>query len=230
MKNMIMRFLAGAALFVLSGCVPYQKIVRTEFPQGKRDVKQRDIIGRNLRNMRILDEYSTDIELDALWMSDEVRELYVDMKTRKEARDDETSLEMLTTHLEKNDNALTFYVLAYTPENHRSDLHDKDPFWSLYLKMPDGKKRRATSIKEVDGVDLDPIIKEMFGHRLTQYKRAFIVTFPVAPISLGDLPGKDVKMHLVARSAQAKGMLTWELGVDDVKKHTLEDYYWIEYL
>ena len=217
-------------LILFVGCVPYQKIVKTEFPQGERELKNRNVVGRNIRDLRVLDEYATDIEVNALWMSDEVREEYVDMVTRKKALDMATRADLLEGHIEKNDNTLTFYVFVYTPESHRSDLHDKDPFWSLYLKMPDGKKRHATSIKEVDIVDLDPTIKEFFGHRVTPYKRAFVVDFPVKAFSPSGFIGSDMKMHLVVRSTKAKGRLTWDLGEEKKKKHTSEDYYWIEYL
>jgi hypothetical protein len=228
-ESCLISFLA-AILVLLSGCVPYQKIVKTEFPQGEREIKNRKIIGRNLRHDRILDEFSTDIEMDALWFSDEVRELYVDMVSRKEALDDASKNELLTSHLEKNDNELTFYVLVYTPEKHRSDLNDKNPFWSMYLNMPDGQKRHMSSIKEIDIVDLDPVVKELFGHHVTEHKRAFLTTFPVKAFSFNHVSSNDLKMELVFRSTKAWKPLTWNLGQEAKKKNTVEDYYWIEYL
>lgn len=204
--------------------------MKSEFPQGERENKNRNVIGRNVRDMRIHDEYSTDIEVNALWMSDEVRQNYVDIVARKKGLDIATKADLLEGHIEKNDTTLAFYVLVYTPETYRSDLHDKEPFWSLYLKMPDGQKRQATSIKEVDIVDLDPTIKEFLGHRVTPYKRAFVVIFPVKAFVYEGFEDSDMKMHLVVRSTKAKGKLTWDLGDDKKRKYTTEDYYWIEYL
>lgn len=221
-------FIAGGA-----GCTPYYKVLKEEFPQGIiQSVFDRSIIDRNIKTTGLYDQFTTELRAAALWMCDDVRRVYVQALWNKEGRKEEFKAEFLNAELQKNKHTISFYVAFTSPNNvDRMALHEKNPYWSLSLIMPDGTMRIPQGIKEIDE-ESSPIIESFFGRHFNGFRRLFLVTFPYtkdefsAP-NLNCLPDPCLSLRISSSLKQAPD-LTWKLsGIPLAQKSEHEDFYWV---
>ena len=72
------RFLLVVGLFFLSGCGGLVDWAHETFDQGKLHKKDRELVARDLKSVRIYDGFATVGMFDVLWLSDDIRALYTD--------------------------------------------------------------------------------------------------------------------------------------------------------
>ncbi|MFH1644449.1 MAG: hypothetical protein ABIA74_04720 [bacterium] len=219
------------SLVFLSSCIKYYKISNQETPQGEHKKNDyTEMIQRNLKSKRVYDQFETKATFDCLWMSDEMKESYVDLSGDKKGKNDDEKDAQMRRQLEEGKHWLSFYVLADIRNKTHSSLTDKESWWSMYLDI-DGEKVPPISIKEVE---LDPEIQQFFGSRFNRFKTPYLVKFPAT-----DIGGKlylqgGAEMHLIMNSPTKETKLTWsdkehEKAMKILKWEGMtgeEDYYW----
>jgi hypothetical protein len=175
-KTGMKAFVVGSIVMLSTGCVPYHKLLKSEFPQGERVNKKNNFISNYLQETRVYEEFSSVIEINALWFSNEVRREYTQRYCDRRGKDNSFKNAMLRRELEENKHWITFYVLVATSHSELSALSDVDPYWTLSLALPTGEKLSPELIKEVD---LNPEVRSFFGDKYNPFKRAFLVRFPL---------------------------------------------------
>jgi hypothetical protein len=166
-------FLSLSVVVMFSGCVPYHKLSKSEFPQGTNLETHYDITENFVRSERVLDVFTTLANFDALWLSDQTRIAYVDMHCKKRGKSIQAQETMLERQLEENRHWISFYVLADVRDVFNGAMNDKTPDWTPYLEIGD-KKLEPVSIKEIE---LEPEYINLFGSRLNSFKTAYLVSF-----------------------------------------------------
>lgn len=168
------RFLTLLLIVMLSGCVPYYKLSKSEFPQGTNLETHYDITENFVRSQRVFEQFTTLANFDALWLSDQTRIAYVDMHCKKRGKSSEAQSAMLERQLEENRHRISFYVLADIRDVFNGSMNDKNPVWTPYLEL-DGQKLEPVSIKEIE---LEPEYINLFGNKLNSFKTSYLVSFP----------------------------------------------------
>ena len=161
-------------LLFFAGCVPYHKIIKSEFPQGKNFVSSQAIVAHALRSLSFYSQFKTLARFDILWLSDFTRAEYVASYARRHGLSRESMNALLRQQLHENDRSLSFYILADVRDTEQKNLGEPDAYWSFYLATSDGFKQKPTSIK---AITLEPEIGAFFGQRYTKNKSAYLVRF-----------------------------------------------------
>jgi hypothetical protein len=192
-------------LFFLSGCLPYHRYIKSEFPQGYEYKVDKKLISTYLKSKAVYDEFSTVAIFDAIWNSDEVHSECIDMQHRgKEKREKK---KLLKTRLYENEQWISFYVLADIRNSQKAIMSEQDPQWKIYLQCDDGKRMDVEEIKEID--ELSPTITAIFGKQFTDFKNfktPYLVKFERVKF-------KD-KLKLIFSSPEKECSLKWDLEED----------------
>ncbi|MFA6991138.1 MAG: hypothetical protein WC192_03755 [Candidatus Babeliales bacterium] len=167
-------FLSLSFIVMLSGCVPYHKLSKSEFPQGTNLETHYDITENFVKSQRVFEQFTTLANFDAMWLSDQTRIAYVDMYCKKRGKSSEAQGTMLERQLEENRHWISFYVLADVRDVFNGAMNDKTPDWTPYLEL-DGQKFEPVSIKEIE---LEPEYINLFGCKLNSFKTSYLVSFP----------------------------------------------------
>ena len=214
-------------LFILPSCIPYYKLVKSEFPQGKDYNDNREFAFNYIRSKSVFDSFTTLAAFDALWLSDDVRAAYVGMCGRSSGLSSSKKAYLQKEQLEENRRKISFYLLADIRDKAHYSMADKHSIWKMHLKTADGQKVEA-EIKDIEPDDLEPEFREMFGHRFELSKSIYLVQFPAYGPSGKYYLNNQFDFSLVISSAKKKTSLKWvasdykersELGKD-------EDFYW----
>lgn len=204
------RFLLLSVIVMLSGCVPYYKLSKGEFPQGTDLETHYDITQNFVRSQRIFDQFTTLANFDALWLSDQTRIAYVDMYCKKRGRSNEAQEAMLERQLEENRHWISFYVLADVRDVFNGAMNDKTPDWTPYLEVG-SQKLEPVAIKEIE---LEPEYIHLFGSKLNSFKTAYLVSFPAQDQSgkfYLDLCKTSSMLKLVFSSVDKSCSVEWNL-------------------
>ncbi len=234
LKNLRWSIIIIFLTLLLPSCgVKYYEVAKTEFPQGKEKPVDRDTLSFDLQSKKVYDQFATVAMFDFLYLSDKVREIYVDLYCRQRGKDEGFKSAMLRRQFEENKHWISFYVLSSIRDEMHRSLTDKESVWSLFLSFPDNQKASPVSVEEVD---LSPEIRYFFGYRLTRYKRAYLVKFPSKDVN-GNFYLKDVQdFKLVASTVDREVEFSWGKGRQEAeftnkrkpkrwKVH--EDIYWL---
>jgi hypothetical protein len=227
-KNLTIVFLVSCLVFIIistTGCkkkLPaYYDLLPTEIPQGKESKNMAGIMHRNVRSVKIYNQFSTEAIFDVLAYNDEVQMQYVDSYSKRHGLNTEGRLKLFNKQQEEIKKQLVYYVLADIRDVQSQSLLKKDAAWSLYLLTPEGKKIEACEIKEVE---LEPELRQFFLHKHNRYKVAYKVTFP----SIKGITPKDVIM--VIASVTQERQLNWAkpevAGICGTTEMKDEDFYW----
>ena len=222
--NFFQNFFLLVLLVILPSCVRYDKLVKSEFPQGTSYDDNRDITHHNVRSATLYEQFSTKGVFNALRLSDSTRTKYVDVYTRKRGITGDAQKAILNRNLEENKHWISFYLLADIRDKTYVSLSEKSSFWSLYLDMGNGVTIVPESIKEVD---IEPEFQAFFGYRFNLFKAAYLVKFPIFDNHGKRYEGDDVDVKLVISSPYKKCELEWkksEEKQEELRKD--EDFYW----
>lgn len=159
-------------ILLLPGCGRLVDWSKHHFDQGtSRDLPTRTV-RKHVRHARVYDDFSTVGLFDVLWLSDDVRQAYVDAYASKFLKDAASKESFLRRQLAENDHFLSFYVMSYVPDN-TLPLGDKGSLWSVLLKV--GNKYYEP--KNVQSVELNPEYMKFLEPVMTKFKTVYLVKF-----------------------------------------------------
>jgi hypothetical protein len=217
--NLCLNVLMMFFVMTFSSCVRYDKLVKSEFPQGTSYDDNRDVTYYNVRSANLYEQFETKGIFNALHLSDGTRTKYVDVYTRKRGIMGASYKAMLNRNLEENKHWISFYLLADIRDKTYVSLSEKNSSWSLYLDMGNGVTIAPESIKEVD---IEPEYQAFFGYRFNLFKAAYLVKFPIQDAAGKRYEGDDVDLKLVISSPYKKCELEWKNSDKKAGKKTGE--------
>lgn len=219
------QFCMGVTLVCFAGCIPYHKVVKSEFPQAADKKDQRVCVNNYLRTVPVYDQFKTLAIFDALWLSDEMRTAFVDLYGMRRGKDQAGREALLKRQLEENQHWVSFYLLADVRNKTHLSLHDKNAYWTVVLVTEKGVRIEPISVNEVE---LEPEYESLFAHRLNAFKTPYLVKFPASDLNGERYFTKGQRITLVISSPEKEVVMTWD-KCDYKKQHELlkdEDLYW----
>ncbi len=158
-----------------SGCVKYYELLPSEIPQASVKKVARSHISNTIRDVQFYHEFSTEALFNVLWKSPTNGNIILDMYVDRRG----LSIKRKQVIIEKNKRMhaqwICFFVLAYVKDQQRTDLHDGDATWTLYLQTKQGDKIAPAKIKPMD---MTPELATIFEKRNTNFKQLYFVKFP----------------------------------------------------
>ena len=131
-------------LLLFPSCIRYYKLSKSEFPQGVEHEDARDVSHNYVRSGRVLDQFSTLAAFNALWLSNNTREAYVDVYSRRRGKDDTKHDALLKRQLEENKHWISFYILTDIRDATQFSMSDKNSCWTVYLEIEHKKVTEKT--------------------------------------------------------------------------------------
>ncbi len=169
-----------ACLAVLPGCYQIEGWERDHFYQGAKYFPNIDdpqtpinIVKRNMRTMRVYDEFGTLGIFDALWLNDEVRQVYIDLHARRMGLSPEMEQQLLRRQMAEQQDALSFFVIAYAPNTTMPLDEEGNAPWTIFLKTPVGQLRPLS----IRIVELSVEYKYVLSNYLSKHKTVYLVRF-----------------------------------------------------
>lgn len=212
------------ALMMLSSCVKYYEVIKSEVPQGEKLYDNRQITHNYVRSQRVMDQFITRAVFDVLWLSNETRRAYVDTVCR--SKPDAERSAMLKRQFEENNHWISFYVLADIRHDVYKSLNDQNSEWRLYLKLSDGKRIEPVSIQEHE---IEAEYQQIFGYRFSLHKTGYLVKFSTKSPDGKPFISADDSITLVMASPDRMTNFVW--NKNDFKESCElladEDFYWI---
>lgn len=228
MIRYFVRFSLLSLLIFMSGCIPYYRLSKKEFPQGE-DLKTYYNISRDyIRSQSIYEQFTTLAQFDAIWLCDQTRIAYVDMYSQRHGKSDSTKEAILNRQLEENRHWISFYVLSDIRDVSNASLTDKNPYWTVYLEIA-GQKLEPVDIKEVE---LEPEYANLFGNKLNSFKAVYYISFAAQDISGKFYLDGCKSLTLFFNSVDKSCSMEWDIekiknqASDDVKVDKDIDFYW----
>lgn len=158
-----------------------------------------------LRSVRVYKELMTRAIFDVMWLSDDIRRLYVKLHVMRMGLSDDFYKTMLRRKLEDNNHYITFYVLSL----YDVPLDAKISKWSLFLRIGN-KDYQPVEIKKVE---LQPEYCTLFSSRCNRFKTPYEVKFHARDQRTDELiinPEAN-HMHLYFRSITHEAQVVWNI-------------------
>lgn len=206
MKYSVNRLVFACGVMVLcAGCGRVIEWGKDVFYQGIELKDETERARSFIRSVTIYDQLSTDIMVDALWLSDEVRTAYVKLHARLHCFTDERMRALLRRQFEENKHFIVFYVLV--PRS--VALDDEHVGWGLSLCVGDVQEGPI----EVKLIDLGPEYEDILGKVLTRFKAVYQVKFEA--LDAEDKPlvtPQTTSFSLYVRSTKKEAVLVWPVA------------------
>lgn len=155
-----------------------------------------------VRTVTVYDQVNTVAMFDALWLSDRVRQSYIDLRSYRFNWSDEQSIAALNQQRQEENSFITFYVLS----SNDIRLASSDPVWSVSLDV-DGMTYTPVEIRIAD---LEPEYKAFFGGLYVRSKRAYKIRFNATNDNGALVISNATQMvSLWFRSVNKEEALTW---------------------
>lgn len=155
-----------------------------------------------LQSVSVYDQFTTLAMFDVLWLSDEVRTMYVNMCAYKTCKTDAQRDTILRRQLAENEHYISFFVLSL----YEVPLREKESAWTITLEI-DGM---CYTPVEVKAVDLSPEYEAIFEKRLTRFKVPYIVQFEAHDSNKCPLISSSTQsIRLVFRSVIKECCVEW---------------------
>ncbi len=175
-----------------------------------------------VRTSTINDQVNTLAMFDALWLSDEVRRRYVDLRALRFNLSDEQKEQLLQAQLDENKRYITFYVLSLSTIR----LDGPDPVWAISLDVDD----RIVTPVEIKQVQFDQEYRAFFGELYIRPKAMYQVKFNTTDSRGNELiNGATQMINLWFRSVKKEEALTWcmsEIAEGYIDKKVYEPLIW----
>lgn len=212
-------------IFCFSGCIPYHKVVKSEFPQSAEHQDSRALVYNYLRTVPVYYQFQTRAIFDVIWLSDEVRTAYAHAYSKRRGKDLSAQEVVLKRELEENQLSIAFYVLADIRTKTRKALSDKGAYWTVYLETELGERIESMSVKEVE---LEPEYVAWFAHRFNLFKDAYLVKFPVTNAEGKRYFGAENRVTLIFSSPEQEVKAIWDAKQRKNRQELTkdEDMYW----
>lgn len=193
-------------LMIMPGCGRIIDWAKDSYYEGKPLSVDTSLAQRHMRSAIVYDQLDTVGVFDALFLSDEVRSVYVDMHILKHGKSEEQKAAMLRRQLEENNHFINFYVLA----SKKTPLDTKQSDWSLFLATSDGTTLTPIEIKEVE---LAPEMLTIFGSRFNRFKTPYLVKFNAKKVDDSLVISPEIQwFELCFRSTEKEVDLAWSFN------------------
>src|SRR5438477_11396522 len=207
--NMHKIYLLFILLVLLPNCGRVVDWVKDSFQQVPSLDSQCEVTEKYLKSVTLYDQLTTKAKFDVLWLSDEVRSLYVDLFALKFGKTVEQKKILLRRQLEENNHFILFYVLSL----YEVPLGDSMSEWALFLQI---NEKNYTPI-EVKTVELYPEYLCFFGKKWNRFKVAYSVKFDAKDIEDISLITKSThEMKLYFRSTTHQVVVSWDVSPQEV--------------
>jgi hypothetical protein len=192
-------------LLLLPSCGKVVDWVHGSFQQISSTGSHCEIAAKYIKSITEYDQFTTAAKFDALWLSNEVRMVYVNLFGLKFGKTEEQKKALLRRQLEENNHFISFYVLSL----YECSLGDPHSAWTLFLTV-DNKNYAPIEIKVVE---LAPEYECMFGKKFNRFKVVYSVKFDAKNIEELPLITPDTqKMKLCFRSIKKEVSLEWDVS------------------
>lgn len=214
-------------MIIMPSCVPYQKVIKSEFPQGEEHQKNEAVVQHHLKTARVYDQFATLARFDSIWLSDEMRACYVDLYAARRGLSQEEKDALLRRQLEENKHWVSFYLLADIRDVTHISMSEKNTAWTVYLQMTGKPNVQPISIKEVE---LEPEYQRFFSKNCFNVTKVpYLIKFPALDMQ-GRRYDEQATLSLVVNSARKYQTMSWDTDMSLIPKTKLkpyEDYYWV---
>lgn len=202
-------FILILSFMLLPGCCSqYVRWGHQIANQGTTLSEYTEITNNYIRSTRIYDQFITLGIFDAIWLSDEVLQAYVDTYRQKRCLSYEQYSTMLADQMAVNESFITFYLLASYPGQDKKPLDEDDPYWEIQLQI----NGHCYSPVEVKSFELPLEYRTFFGIRYNLFKTAYIVRFNAKNAYGSPILQWPVCMKLVLRRVQKQTVMCWDIG------------------
>lgn len=203
-----------ALLLTLPGCCRWIDWGRRTFYQGRSLKDQASIVRSYIRSVAVYDQFSTRAIFDALWLSNEVRTAYVQVRSCRLALDNKHYDDLLEKQRAENKHTISFYVLTLYDVT-IGGVHNT---WStnLLIRNYNPKTKRIDTIElsplEIRLVELSPEYRAFMECQLTRFKVCYQVSFDIYTTQGKPYLNKDTReLVLDFRSPNRAASLSWTL-------------------
>jgi hypothetical protein len=202
---LIRQLLISAVLFILPGCTPMIEWGKHTFYQGDSLEKKTDRAQSYIRSVNAYDQFATIARFDALWLSPEVRNLYIDLVARTGGKNDDQKKVLLNRQQDELKHFITFYILS----PYDITLGENSSRWGLFLSI-DGVPHNPIEIKIVE---LSPIYSSFFADRQMRFCASYQVKFDALdPQNQPIVTDATKELTLYFRSLEKELKLSWSLA------------------
>jgi len=195
-------------LLVVTGCHRYATWATQTFTGGSRYEGQVPEAYPFLCSRTIYDQFQTIASFDALWLSLDVRNLFVDLWSVRRHLTDAERLNVATQQAHDFGHAISFYLL--TPRSAENSVAtESSPLgkWAVSLAV-DGVRYQP---REVKMMDLSPEYKKIFGTSAIRFKQAYLIHFNVRDAQEKEIITPDTKkIELIISSESYYTTCGWE--------------------
>lgn len=168
-RNTYISLSALILLGFLPGCGRVIDWGKSKVAQGTDTKKDMKATREHIRSTRVYDQFTLLGTFDSLWLSDAVRNSYVELYTERHGRNDDAMNVVLRRQLEENNHFISFYVLSAVDIT----LGETNSDWNVFLKIDE---HQFVPI-ELKAVDLSPEYIHIFGKKMNRFKMAYLVRF-----------------------------------------------------
>lgn len=164
----VVSVLLVASMLGFSGCTRIANWAQRNFYQGKPTADYFEIPEVYVRSITVYDQFTTVAMFDALWLSQRVREDFVQRSSYRLFKSEDQKKAAELRQQQELTHFIDFYVLSlYTIRLDQSSL------WGIALVV-DGVRYLPVEIKQVT---LEPEYAYFFGNALTHFKTPYLVRF-----------------------------------------------------
>ncbi len=210
MKHVIQKFLI-LSLVLLSGCCSqYLRWGNEVANQGRSLDKYNEVAEKYIRSVRLYDQFITLGIFDAIWLSDEALQAYVDSYGEKRCIEYEKYSTMLADQLTVNESFITFYLLAYYGGQDLKTMDADDSFWELQLQI----NGHCYTPVEIKSFEMPLEYRTFFGIRYNLFKTAYKVRFNAKNAYGAPILQWPTTMKLVLRRVGHETSMCWDINPD----------------
>lgn len=205
MKCISCRFtLLCVVMMLCSGCGRTIQWGIDTFYQGVSLKEETGEARKYIRSITVYDQLTTEIMVDALWLSKAVRASYVALHARMHGLNGERKNALLRRQMEETKHFIVFYVLV--PRS--IALDEEHSPWRLLLRVGDAVYAPA----EIKSIEIGPEYKEIFGTVLTRFKAPYQVKFEALDAEDVPLLAQGVAcFDIIVRTTAKEAVLTWQV-------------------
>lgn len=160
------------ALLFFSSCSRFKHWTYHTFHSPEKLESNLDLAHGHLRRVRSYYQLNTVALFDVLWLSDEVRQTYVDLYVQKHCATPENMNYQLREQLHENDHYITFYIMMSEQEG--IAFEDRFGKWTVSLDIGDFSYA-PVSVKIID--DLAYEWRKILGDSYNCFKTPYEVKF-----------------------------------------------------
>lgn len=198
----------------LCGCGRVGDWLKNNFKQAKSVDSSLVITKRYTRSVAEYDQLSTVAYFDALWISDDVRHVYVNLQTHALGKGEEYKKTLLKRQREEGNRFIMFYILVpYT-----ISFGDIDSQWHVTLLIDNDR----FSPVELKSIDLSPVQQYMLSKIYSRFKNVYQCKFDAHDIDDYPLINKDTQtIELRFTSPNKEAALLW--NIPELSHHAIAD-------